>query len=81
MAEGLTKQGLDESFLYPVVSTTVDSASQAESFGMDIGGSIGMMMIVMILMGALYPAIDVTAGEKERGTLETLLPCRSRIFR
>ena len=32
-----------------------------------------MMMIVMILMGALYPAIDVTAGEKERGTLETLL--------
>ena len=73
VAEGLTKQGLDESFLYPVVSTTVDSASQAESFGMDIGGSIGMMMIVMILMGALYPAIDVTAGEKERGTLETLL--------
>ncbi len=32
-----------------------------------------MMLIVMILMGALYPAIDATAGEKERGTLETLL--------
>ena len=24
-------------------------------------------------MGALYPALDLGAGEKERGTLETLL--------
>jgi sodium transport system permease protein len=31
------------------------------------------LMIVMCLAGAIYPAIDLTAGEKERGTLETLL--------
>jgi len=30
-------------------------------------------MIVMCLTGAIYPAIDMTTGEKERGTLETLL--------
>jgi len=27
----------------------------------------------MSLLGAFYPAIDVTAGERERGTLETIL--------
>lgn len=32
-----------------------------------------LIMILMTVMGALYPAIDLTAGEKERGTLETLL--------
>lgn len=73
VAEGLAELDLDERFLYPVICTTVDEVSEAESFGVSIGGSIGMMLIVMILMGALYPAIDTTAGEKERGTLETLL--------
>lgn len=73
VVDGLAKLDLDEDFLYPIVCTTVDEVSEAESFGVSIGGSIGMMLIVMILMGALYPAIDTTAGEKERGTLETLL--------
>jgi len=31
------------------------------------------MIILLSIMGAMYPAIDLTAGEKERGTLETLL--------
>ncbi len=73
VVEGLAKLDLDEDFLHPIICTTVDEVSEAESFGVSIGGSIGMMLIVMILMGALYPAIDTTAGEKERGTLETLL--------
>jgi sodium transport system permease protein len=30
-------------------------------------------IVMMALTGALYPAIDVCAGEKERGTMETLL--------
>jgi sodium transport system permease protein len=29
--------------------------------------------VLMVLLGAFYPAIDVTAGERERGTLETVL--------
>jgi sodium transport system permease protein len=32
-----------------------------------------MLLIISLLMGTMYPAIDTTAGEKERGTLETLL--------
>ncbi len=31
------------------------------------------MLVMWAMAGALYPAIDVCAGEKERGTLETLL--------
>src|SRR6185295_775943 len=31
------------------------------------------MLVMWSLAGALYPAIDVCAGEKERGTMETLL--------
>lgn len=73
LAENLKAQGLPEDFLEPVKVEGLDQASKSESFGMDIGGSIGMMLIVTIMMGAIYPAIDATAGEKERGTLETLL--------
>jgi len=31
------------------------------------------MLVVMVAMGCLYPAVDATAGERERGTWETLL--------
>ena len=32
-----------------------------------------MLLLLWALTGAFYPAIDLCAGEKERGTLETLL--------
>lgn len=73
LVSNLASEGLTESFLYPVIYESEDNASLSESMGMDIGGSIGMMLIVTILLGAIYPSIDATAGEKERGTLETLL--------
>ena len=31
------------------------------------------LVIIMCMTGAIYPSIDMTAGEKERGTMETLL--------
>ena len=37
------------------------------------GSFLPYIVILMALTGAMYPAIDLTAGEKERGTLETLL--------
>ena len=33
------------------------------------------IIIILSLTGAMYPALDVTAGEKERGTMETILCC------
>ncbi len=38
-----------------------------------LGGFVPYLIIVLCFTGAMYPAIDVTAGEKERGTMETLL--------
>jgi len=34
-----------------------------------------VLLVIMAITGAFYPAIDVGAGEKERGTMETLLIC------
>lgn len=69
----LTDAGLTMNALYPVEYETADQTSMSESFGMSVGGCIGMLLITTILLGALYPSIDAMAGERERGTLETLL--------
>jgi ABC-2 type transport system permease protein/sodium transport system permease protein len=34
---------------------------------------VPMILILMTITGAVYPAIDLTAGERERGTLEALM--------
>ncbi|MEE2825065.1 MAG: ABC transporter permease subunit/CPBP intramembrane protease, partial [Planctomycetota bacterium] len=34
---------------------------------------IPLMLVLMTMTGAVYPAIDVTAGERERGTMEILM--------
>ena len=39
-----------------------------------------LLVVLMVLLGAFYPAIDVTAGERERGTLETILSSPIRRF-
>jgi sodium transport system permease protein len=41
--------------------------------GNAIGGFVPYILIILCLTGAMYPAIDLTAGEKERGTMETIL--------
>lgn len=72
--ENLLKLQMDEKqMLYPLSYSVVGLSSNEETMGNIMGSAIPMMIIVSILMGAIYPAIDVTAGEKERGTLETLL--------
>ena len=42
-----------------------------------LAGGVLVLLTVLTLTGAFYPAIDAIAGEKERGTIETLLiaPC------
>jgi len=41
--------------------------------GQILGSMMPMMLILMSLLGGFLPAIDLTAGEKERGTMQTLL--------
>lgn len=64
---------LPEDILNPITYKYQDISSNEETMGSFLGYIIPFLMITSILMGAMYPAIDTTAGEKERGTLETLL--------
>jgi sodium transport system permease protein len=47
--------------------------SDFRSLGMWLGWGLPYLLLVALVMSGFYPAIDVTAGEKERGTLQTLL--------
>ena len=60
-------------FINPVKVDFKDTATQQEQIGEAIGGFIPYLFIILCFTGAMYPAIDLGAGEKERGTLETLL--------
>lgn len=72
--ENAVKAGLDvKKVLYPIDNEKIDLSTNESTMGSLLGGIIPFLMITSILMGAMYPAIDATAGEKERGTLETLL--------
>lgn len=72
--ENIQEAGLDADLLLnPISFENADFSTTEESVGNLIGSMIPFLIITVILLGAIYPAIDVTAGEKERGTLETLL--------
>lgn len=58
--------------LEPIVFSTVDVARNEEVAGLLLGQILPFILIMGVLLGATYPAIDSMAGEKERGTLETL---------
>lgn len=38
-----------------------------------LGTVIPLVLVLMTITGAVYPAIDLTAGERERGTMEALM--------
>jgi len=61
------------SILNPFAIQTDNIASASRMGGVFLGSIIPMILIVTMVLGAMYPAIDLTAGEKERGTLETIL--------
>ncbi|WP_199608872.1 ABC transporter permease [Flocculibacter collagenilyticus] len=59
--------------LKPLELEKIDTADLRENLGEKLGAFIPYLLIPLCLMGATYPAVDLGAGEKERGTLETLL--------
>jgi len=69
ITEGPRQRGITE----PVVMVEHGTAPMREVLGERIGGMLPYLFIIFCFLGAMYPAIDLAAGEKERGTLETLL--------
>ena len=70
----IAEEGLEaEEILEPILYERKNTASSEQSLGSIIGSVLPLMLVISLLMGTMYPAIDTTAGERERGTLETLL--------
>jgi len=73
LAARLIERGLPPSFATPLAVADSSVARPTEVGGYALGRILPLLLVVITLLGAFYPAIDLAAGEKERGTLETLL--------
>jgi len=73
ISERLKQLNVDGQILEPINITNIDMATAKETLGKAVGGFIPYVLVMFIFLGAMYPAIDLGAGEKERGSLETLL--------
>lgn len=73
VAERFAVLKMDPSIVNPVTIEEHDVASMKERIGKSVGGLVPYLFVIFCFMGAMYPAIDLAAGEKERGTMETLL--------
>lgn len=71
--ETLQSRGLSPQMAEPFQMHSENIASAKEMGRFFASTFLPYILILMALTGAMYPAIDLTAGEKERGTLETLL--------
>jgi sodium transport system permease protein len=69
----LEVRGLSPSLIKPFATVRENVAPPAKVAGNRIGGLVPYVIVILCFVGAIYPAIDLTAGEKERGTMETLL--------
>lgn len=75
LKEYLRESGLPEDLPTPVKATELDLAEEAQVSANVWAKLFPALLIIMALTGAFYPAVDLAAGEKERGTMETLLIC------
>jgi sodium transport system permease protein len=56
---------------FSITSQNVASAKEIGRF--ILGLMLPILFVVMVAMGCFFPAVDATAGERERGTWETLM--------
>ena len=68
-----TELKIDELKITPLILDYSNVASSKEMIGKLAGGFLPYMFIAFGFMGCMFPAIDLFTGEKERGTIETLL--------
>lgn len=73
LQQRLGRHDLDIEFIQPIAAVQENIAPAERMAGAVLGKIVPLILIVMTITGAIYPAIDLTAGERERGTLETLM--------
>lgn len=74
-----TRAGLQPGFATAVRVEAQNVAPSQRKSGFALGTILPYFLILFTVIGGFYPALDVTTGEKERGTMQTLLcaPLRS----
>lgn len=70
--ERVTELAGSTDVLNPIVTTNLSTTSPDKQFSKVLALIVPFLLVTMTVTGAMYPSIDLTAGERERGTLETL---------
>jgi len=69
----LSRLDLKEEFLTPLILQEENIATAEKITGSFLAVLLPYLIIILIFAGAMHTAVDITAGEKERGTIATLL--------
>lgn len=72
LTQRLGEKGLTKDFITPIDIKVQDLSSTEAKIGKMLGQFLPMILLLFIFTGSIYIAIDITAGEKERKTLQTL---------
>ena len=74
-------RGIDPLVLRPIAVRDIDVSTPASRSVLALG-TLSYLVLLTMLMGGMYLAIDATAGERERGSLEPLLtvPVRREVL-
>jgi sodium transport system permease protein len=73
VAARLKERSLPKTLIEPFRVAAENVAPPARVGGNLFGGIVPYFFLLLSFTGAMYPALDLTAGEKERGTMETIL--------
>jgi len=71
--ESLRNSGISEAVLTPFTVKRTNIAGERKMAGSVWGTMLGYILLLLMFTGGMYPVIDMTAGEKERKTLEAFL--------
>lgn len=75
-AQAAEERALDPEVLDPFTFDSESVAEESDKSAVAMSLILPLLLVVMSVLGAFFPAVDLTAGEKERGSAETtmLLP-------
>jgi sodium transport system permease protein len=76
--DSLRNSGIGDDVLSPFTVSRVNVADERKMAGALYGSMLGYILVLMMFTGGMYTVLDMTAGEKERKTLEALLASPAR---
>jgi sodium transport system permease protein len=73
ISQRLSRLEIKEKYIQPLILQSENVATAEKTIGSFLGLLLPYLIIILIFAGAMHTAVDITAGEKERGTIATLL--------